>query len=264
MVRTEKGNRLRWRRAQAASGRAITIADIARRPASIRRRCRGRCAASAARCQATRQRIERVAGELGYLPNAVAASLRTKQSKLVGVLVPDLGNPLFGPLVTGIEVELRGRGFMCLVAHTTDAPAARSDLVAALAHRQVSGLLILAAEIGDALLDTVQRYRLPTELVNRGFGDRRFSSVVNDDQESVRLVLDHLVALDTGGSRTSRPGRLVDRARPARGLRGPLPQALLAAQVVQARPQPARRACRRRPGCSTDRSPRPRSSRRTT
>jgi LacI family transcriptional regulator len=41
----------------------------------------------------------------------------------------------------------------------------------------------------------VQRYRLPTVLVNRGFGERRFASVVNDDQESVRLVLDHLVAL---------------------------------------------------------------------
>ena len=178
------------------SGGAITIADIAREagvhPASVSRALRG---IGGKVSEATRQRIERVASELGYLPNAVAASLRTKQSKLVGVLVPDLGNPLFGPLVTGIEVELRSRGFMCLVAHTTDEAAARADLVAALAHRQVSGLLILAAEIGDSLLDTVQRYRLPTVLVNRGFGDRRFSCVVNDDQESVRLVLDHLLAL---------------------------------------------------------------------
>jgi LacI family transcriptional regulator len=84
---------------------------------------------------------------------------------------------------------------MCLVAHTSDAPGAREELVAALAHRQVSGLLVLAAEIGDSLLDAVQRYRLPTVLVNRGFGDRRFASVVNDDHESVRLVLEHLVAL---------------------------------------------------------------------
>jgi LacI family transcriptional regulator len=84
---------------------------------------------------------------------------------------------------------------MCLVAHTTDDPTTRDELVAALAHRQVSGLLILAAEIGDSILDAVQRYRLPTVLVNRGFGDRRFSSVVNDDHESVRLVLDHLVGL---------------------------------------------------------------------
>jgi LacI family transcriptional regulator len=197
-VAPEKGNRLRKARvkARATGGAAITIADIAREagvhPASVSRALRGIDGKVSA---ATRQRIERVAGELGYLPNAVAASLRTKQSKLVGVIVPDLGNPLFGPLVTGIEVELRSRGFMCLVAHTTTEPARRDELVAALAHRQVSGLLILAAEIGDSLLDAVQRYRLPTVLVNRGFGDHRFASVVNDDQESVRLVLDHLVAL---------------------------------------------------------------------
>jgi LacI family transcriptional regulator len=179
-----------------AGGAAVTIADIAREagvhPASVSRALRG---IGGKVSEATRQRIERVANKLGYLPNAVAASLRTKRSNLVGVLVPDLGNPLFGPLVTEIEVELRARGFMCLVAHTSDDPAARNDLVAALAHRQVSGLLILAAEVGDSLLDAVERYRLPTVLVNRGLGDRRFSSVVNDDHESVRLVLDHLMAL---------------------------------------------------------------------
>ena len=179
-----------------AGSAAITIADIAREagvhPASVSRALRG---IGGKVSEPTRQRIQRVARELGYLPNAVAASLRTKQSNLVGVIVPDLGNPLFGPLVTGIEVELRRRGFMCLVAHTSDAPGDRDALVAALAHRQVSGLLILAAEIGDAMLDGVQRYRIPTVLVNRGFGDRRFASVVNDDHESVRLVLEHLVAL---------------------------------------------------------------------
>ena len=178
------------------AGAAITIADIAREagvhPASVSRALRG--VAGKVSVQ-TRQRIEHIARELGYQPNAVAASLRTKQSKLVGVIVPDLGNPLFGPLVTGIEVELRRQGFMCLVVHTTDDPAERSALVAALAHRQVSGLLILAAEVDDSLLDAVLRHRLPAVLVNRGVGDHRFASVVNDDHESVRLVLDHLVAL---------------------------------------------------------------------
>jgi LacI family transcriptional regulator len=197
-VSSQEGNRLRDRSSRPESTRRsnVTISDIAREagvhPASVSRALRG---IGGKVSEATRQRIQRVAGELGYLPNAVAASLRTKQSNLVGVIVPDLGNPLFGPLVTGIEVELRRQGFMCMVVHTSEGATDRSDLVAALAHRQVSGLLILAAEIGDTLLDVVQRYRLPTVLVNRGFGERRFASVVNDDAESVRQVLDHLMAL---------------------------------------------------------------------
>jgi len=220
----------------ARRGAAVTIADIARQvgvhPASVSRALRG---IGGKVSEATRQRIVQVADELGYLPNAVAASLRTKQSKLVGVIVPDLGNPLFGPLVTGIEVELRRQGFMCLVAHTTDAPGDRGELVAALAHRQVSGLLVLAAEIGDSLLDAVQRYRLPAVLVNRGFGEHRFASVVNDDHESVRLVLEHLMALGhrrvahVAGPAGSSTGRVRRQAFTAL-----CRQNKVAAQIVQA------------------------------
>ena len=180
----------------ASPSGVITIADIAREagvhPASVSRALRG---IGGKVSEETRQRIQRVAADLGYLPNAVAASLRTRQSKLVGVVVPDLGNPLFGPLVTGLEVELRRQGYMCLVVHTSDEAASRTEVVTALAHRQVSGLVILAAEVDDPMLDAVERFRLPTVLVNRGFGERRFGCVVNDDHESVRLVLDHLVAL---------------------------------------------------------------------
>ena len=61
--------------------------------------------------------------------------------------------------------------------------------------RQVSGLLILAAEQGDAMLEVAARQNIPTVLVNRGMGEKRFSSVVNDDHESVRLVTEHLHGL---------------------------------------------------------------------
>jgi LacI family transcriptional regulator len=230
------GSRDRAPAGEAPRGAAVTIADIARQagvhPASVSRALRG---IGGKVSEATRRRIVQLADELGYLPNAVAASLRTKQSKLVGVIVPDLGNPLFGPLVTGIEVELRRQGFMCLVAHTTEAPGDRGELVAALAHRQVSGLLILAAEIGDALLDAVQRYRLPAVLVNRGFGEHRFASVVNDDHESVRLVLEHLMALGhrrvahIAGPASSSTGRVRRQAFAAL-----CRQYKLTAQIVQA------------------------------
>ncbi len=132
---------------------------------------------------------------MGYRPNAVAASLRTKQTNLIGIVVPDLGNPLFGPIVQGLEVELRKQGLMCLVIQTPEEPDERRDVVVALANRQVGGLLILAAESDDPMLATAEQLSIPTVLVNRGFGERRFSSVVNDDSESVHLVLEHLMKL---------------------------------------------------------------------
>jgi LacI family transcriptional regulator len=174
----------------------VTIQDIAREarvhPASVSRALRG---ASNKVSTETRQNIERIAREMGYRPNPIAASLRTKRTNLIAVVVPDLGNPLFGPIVQGLETELREQGLMCLIVQTPAQAAARADVVVALADRQVSGLLILAAESDDPLLAAAERFRLPTVLINRGFGERRFPSVVNDDRESVRLVLDHLVGL---------------------------------------------------------------------
>src|SRR5206468_4439961 len=146
---------------------AVTIEDIAREagvhPGSVSRALRG-VAGKVSRD--TRERIVRIARELGYQPNAVAASLRTKQSNLVAIIVPDIANPLFGPIVQGLEAELRKHGLMCLVAQTPE-PASRRELVLTLANRQVSGLLVMAAESDDPMLKAALERSLPTVLVNR-------------------------------------------------------------------------------------------------
>ncbi|WP_428422794.1 LacI family DNA-binding transcriptional regulator [Methylibium sp.] len=192
----------------------VTIEDIAREagvhPASVSRALRG---VGTKVSPQTKLRIEGIAERLGYRPNAVAASLRTKKTHLVGIVVPDLGNPLFGPIVQGIETELRQRGYMSLIAQTPADMRLRKDVIEALVDRQVTGLVILAAESDDPMLESAQRAHVPTVLVNRGFGERRFSSIVNDDRESVRLVLEHLVGLGhteighIAGPATSSTGR---------------------------------------------------------
>lgn len=194
---------------------APTITDIARaagvNPATVSRALRG---VSGKVSPQRRAEIEKLATEMGYQPNALAASLRTRQSNLAAIVVPDLGNPLFGPLVQGIVRNLREKAILCLIAQTPTDPKEREDLVVTLAGRQVSGLLILAAESDDPMLAVARQRDLPTVLVNRGSGDRNFSTVVNDDRESVRLVLEHLVTLGhqcighIAGPGTSSTGRV--------------------------------------------------------
>lgn len=192
----------------------VTIDDVAREagvhPTSVSRALRG---IGTKVSPETKLRIEEIAERLGYRPNAVAASLRTKKTHMIGIVVPDVGNPLFGRIVQGIEIELRQRGYMSLIAQTPADVRLRKGVIEALVDRQVTGLMILAAESDDPMLESAQRSRVPTVLVNRGFGERRFSSVVNDDRESVRLVLAHLVGLGhikighVAGPGTSSTGR---------------------------------------------------------
>src|ERR1035437_809123 len=59
----------------------------------------------------TALRVLQAAEFLGYRPNPVARSLRTRRSNTIGVLIPDLNNPLFPPIVRGIEDRLAAPRF---------------------------------------------------------------------------------------------------------------------------------------------------------
>jgi LacI family transcriptional regulator len=175
---------------------SVTIDDVARaagvHPATVSRALRG---VAGKVSPAKRAEIEAVARQLGYQPNIVAASLRTKRTNIAAILVPDLANPLFAPLVKGLEQELRKHEMLALITQPPEEGRERAHLVQELVMRQVSGLIILAAEDNDAMLEVAAQRKIPTVLVNRGLGERRFSSVVNDDHESVELVLAHLRSL---------------------------------------------------------------------
>ena len=174
--------------------RNVTIEDVAR-VAKVHAGTVSRALTGGKVAPATRLKVERIAHEMGYRRNALAASLRSQRNNLIGVIVPDLGNPLFGPIVQGIERELRAAGLLTLVVQTPSDAAARRDVVLALSEHKVAGLIVAAAECDDPMLEVAQQLAMPVVLVNRGYGERRFPGVVNDDHESVRLVLDHLYGL---------------------------------------------------------------------
>lgn len=175
---------------------AVTIKDVARvanvNPATVSKALRGIPGKVSAE---TRQRIEQAARDLGYRHNAVAAALRNRRSNLIGIIVPDLANPLFGPIVQGLERHLREAGWMSVIVQTPTDPNERREVVISLANRQVAGLVITSAESDDPMLAAAEEVNLPLVLVNRGLDEQRFSSVINDDHESVQLVLDHLYKL---------------------------------------------------------------------
>src|SRR2546430_5182608 len=66
----------------------------------------------------TARRVLEAAEVLGYHPNPVARSLRTRRSNTVGVLIPDLTNPLFPPIVRALEDRLAAAGYVALIGNT--------------------------------------------------------------------------------------------------------------------------------------------------
>jgi LacI family transcriptional regulator len=143
----------------------------------------------------TARRVTAAAAKLGYRPNPVARSLRTRRSHTVGVLIPDLNNPLFPPIVRGLEDKLAAAGYVALIGNT-DADASRERLIfEQMRARHVDGFVLATATLHDRLLAEVAAADLPVVLMNRLSQDYSFPSVSVDNEQGARMAISHLARL---------------------------------------------------------------------
>jgi LacI family transcriptional regulator len=144
---------------------------------------------------ATAERVVRAAEELGYHPNPIARGLKTNRSYTVGVLIPDLTNPLFPPILRGIEDRLEEEGYTPLIANTENDPERERVDWRTMRARQVDGIIAATARRDHELLDEIVASGLKLVLVNRRAPDIAVSASTVDDHEGIRLAVDHLVQL---------------------------------------------------------------------
>ncbi|AQA03856.1 LacI family transcriptional regulator [Mycobacterium sp. MS1601] len=165
----------------------------------------------------TARRVIRAAESLGYRPNPIARGLKTAKSGTIGVLIPDLTNPLFPPILRGIERTLEAAGYSALVVNTDNDQAREQGLVDSLLSRQVEGLIVATARIEHPLLIQLHQQGVVMVMVNRRPDGVDAPAVAPDDPAGVYLAVQHLTALGhrriahLGGPETTSTG--VARAR---------------------------------------------------
>ncbi len=143
----------------------------------------------------TAERVLAVADSLGYRPNTVARSLRTRRSNTVGVLIPDLNNPLFPPIVRGIEDRLAASGYVALIGNT-DADDERERLVFDLMRdRHVDGFVFATARLRSPVLAEAAAAGIPAVLVNRSAEGYGFPSVSVDNERGMAMSVAYLASL---------------------------------------------------------------------
>ena len=126
---------------RSAPAARVTIRDVARaagvRPSTVSK------ALNAQRGSAeVRARVQRAADELGYRPNEQARALRRSRSRSLGLLLPDLANPVYLPLLRGAEHVARDRGYVVLVADGQRSDEAETAALERFFDQGVDGLLL--------------------------------------------------------------------------------------------------------------------------
>ncbi|MGI5461189.1 LacI family DNA-binding transcriptional regulator [Streptomyces sp. CA-249302] len=144
---------------------------------------------------ATARRVIKAAEQLGYRPNPIARGLKTAKSGTVGLVIPDLTNPLFPPIVRGIEDVLEPAGYSGLIVNTDNDPGRERAQIDSLRSRQVEGFIIATALVHHPLLEQMRREDVLMVMVNRRPDGIDVPSITPDDAAGIELAVRHLADL---------------------------------------------------------------------
>ncbi len=142
---------------------------------------------------AAAERVLEIARQANYEPDAQAASLRSKQTHMLGVLVPHLTDVVLSTIYEGIDHAATELGYQTVVANTLDSPDEQRRRAELLLSRRVDGLILGDAHADSPFLAELTARGTPFVLVSRTHDG--FDSVTADDYTGGRLVGTHLADL---------------------------------------------------------------------
>lgn len=141
----------------------------------------------------TAKRVREAALELGYVPNFVARGLRLNHSMTVGVIIPDVANPIFPPIMRGIEECLQPRGYTALLANTDGQAGVEEAAFHSLLQRRVDGFIVATGRLDDQpVIAGAFGDGVPVVMVNRWAGSAPYPVVTADNERGIRAAVEHL------------------------------------------------------------------------
>ena len=171
----------------------VTLADIAREagtsPSTASRALNGRGYVS----EAARDRLLAVADRLGYVPNASARTLKQQRSRVVGVVVSDLGNQFYATLAAGIEQVLREADYQMMVLG--DNSEASEEVEGARTFLAMRAPGVIMTPVGGDASELLRRQGVAVVEVDRRLADVDCDAVVIDNERGGREATLHLAGL---------------------------------------------------------------------
>jgi LacI family transcriptional regulator len=142
----------------------------------------------------TKSQIQKVAAKLGYRPNPLAKSLRSKRNHTVGIVVFDVTDPYCTPILRGIENSLYESSYLSILTDAHNTRGRFERYLEMLLDRRIEALIILAnwLFIDINLLADLEKSEIPTVIIGRELESHAVSSVTVDEESGAYAALAHL------------------------------------------------------------------------
>jgi DNA-binding LacI/PurR family transcriptional regulator len=175
----------------------LTIVDIARRagvaPMSVSRVINKNGYVS----EQMREKVLKVVKESNYHPNALARSLRSQRTQVIGVLLPDIINPFSAELVRGIQEVLLPEGYSFFISTSERSVAREQSALRAFFEHRADGLIVATRETKETndFLVRLAEPGMPMVVVGRLFNHPRVDHVTADHWKGGYEAVEHLISL---------------------------------------------------------------------
>lgn len=141
----------------------------------------------------TRERVLKRVKELRYQPNAMARSLVTGRSYLIGIVVPDLLHPFFAEVAKAISRTIQKKGYSLIIASSEESPALEEREIEQMVARRLDGLIIAASSTTTDIFDRLDEENQAYVLIDRCFATLSANFVGVDDVAVGQLATEHLI-----------------------------------------------------------------------
>jgi DNA-binding LacI/PurR family transcriptional regulator len=142
----------------------------------------------------TKKRIQRLANEMGYSPDALARSLVLGRTQTVGVVVTTMTDPFIGAIVQIIESAAHEHGYTVILASSNDIPEREIEAVRMLQSRRVDGVIVTSSRVGALYQERLEQLNVPVVLINNlvQHNGRYTFSIAIDNRHGGWLAASHL------------------------------------------------------------------------
>ena len=143
----------------------------------------------------TRERVERSIAELGYVPNTLARSLRSRRTNTVALIITDITNPFFTTLARGVEDAANRAGYTVIFCNTDESADKEEKYLNVLLQKQVDGLLLVPTQRSVNTIRQIMKHGTPVVLLDRRIPDVDVDTVRCDTLDGTYQLTKYLISL---------------------------------------------------------------------